>query len=85
MTTTSSYDPRDDALVRDGTSLMAFLHVLREAHKALVGSEHARRRFEQVVTRGHAKRYIADLMPLLLAERDRRRHARRGGILPSGL
>lgn len=80
MVTTLPPDPRDDALVRDGTSLMAFLHVLRKAHKALVGSEHARQRFEQVVTRGHAKRYVADLMPLLLTERDRRRQARRASF-----
>ncbi|TKC87881.1 hypothetical protein FAZ69_16570 [Trinickia terrae] len=79
MTPTSSPDPRDDQPLRDGTSLIAFLHVLRKAHKALAGPDEARRRFNQVATRGHARKYIEELMPLLLDEREKHRLRRRGG------
>jgi hypothetical protein len=77
MTTTASPDPRDDEHVADGSSLMGFLHVLRKGHIALVGRDAAHRRFAQVHTRAHARKYIEELMPQLLRERDRRRHARR--------
>ena len=66
MTPTSTSDPRDNEPVRDGTSLMAWLHVLKKAHIALVGDAQAHQRFRQIVTRAHAKKYIEELMPLLL-------------------
>lgn len=77
MAQAPSPDPRNNEPLRDGTSLMAYLHVLRKAHIALVGRDKGHQRFQQVVTRGHAKKYIEELMPLLLAERDRHRKARR--------
>jgi hypothetical protein len=76
MTPSSLRDPRDDEHVPDGSSLMGFLHVLRKGHIALVGREAAHRRFEQVHTRAHARQYIEELMPQLMHERNRRRHAR---------
>lgn len=79
MTTTPSLDARDAELLRDGTSLMAFLHVLKKAHIALVGRDEAHRRFRLMSTRGHAKQYIEELMPLLLKERDRHRYKRVNG------
>lgn len=77
MTPTASPDPRDDEQVPDGSSLMGFLHVLRKGHIALVGRDAAHQRFAQVHTRAHARKYIEELMPQLLQERDRRRHTRR--------
>lgn len=76
MTATSAPAPRDDERVPDGSSLMGFLHVLRKGHIVLVGHDEAHRRFQQVHTRAHARRYVEELMPQLLRERDRRRHAR---------
>lgn len=71
-------DPRDDQPLRDGSPLMAFLHILRKAHIALVGKDEAHRRFHRMSTRKHAREYIEELMPLLLKERSRRRLARQG-------
>ncbi|MGF6238581.1 MULTISPECIES: hypothetical protein [Paraburkholderia] len=68
---------RDNEPLRDGTSLMAFLHVLKKAHIELDGHAQAHQRFQRVTTRGEARQYIEDLMPPLLAERDRQRRARR--------
>jgi hypothetical protein len=76
MTPLSSPDPRDDEPVPDGTSLMAFLHILRKAHAHLVGHGKAHERCRQVATRGHARRYIKELMQQLLPERERRRQQR---------
>ncbi|MDS0858432.1 hypothetical protein NUV25_11995 [Burkholderia pseudomultivorans] len=76
---TANPDPRDALPVRDGTSLVAFLHILKKAHAALVGHDTAHRRFSQIVTRGQARQYIDELMPTLLQARDahrRRRHAK---------
>ncbi|MBF5013620.1 hypothetical protein [Burkholderia pseudomultivorans] len=76
---TTNPDPRDALPVRDGTSLVAFLHILKKAHAALVGHDTAHRRFSQIVTRGQARQYIEELMPTLLQARDahrRRRHAK---------
>lgn len=81
MAQAPSPNPRDDEPVRDGTSLMAHLYVLRKAHIALVGHDKGHQRFQHVTTRGHAKKYIEELMPLLLAERDRRQRTRRSGGL----
>ncbi|VVE87243.1 hypothetical protein [Pandoraea bronchicola] len=81
MTQAPSPYPRDNEPLRDGTSLMAYLYVLRKAHVTLVGHDKAHQRFQQVATRGHARKYIEELMPLLLAERDRHRRARRSGEL----
>lgn len=69
----TSADPRDDQPLRDGTSLMAYLHVLKKAHIALVGHNAAHKRFTVMSTRGHARKYIEELMPLLLQERARHR------------
>lgn len=77
MIQASSPDPRDNELLRDGTSLMGFLHILRKAHTALVGRNKAHQRFHQLHTRGHAKQYIEELMPMLLKERERHRQNRR--------
>ncbi|WP_323120056.1 hypothetical protein [Burkholderia alba] len=79
MTHAPSPDTRDAQAVRDGTSLMAFLFVLKKAHVALVGRDTAHRRFAQVATRGQARQYIEEVMPLMLAQRDRHRHRRTGG------
>lgn len=82
MNAIPSHDPRDDQPLRDGTSLMAYLHVLKKAHRALVGHDAAHRRFMVISTRGHAKKYIEELMPPLLKERAKhrlRREARRTG------
>lgn len=76
MTPTSSPDPRDDERVPDGSTLMGLLHVLRKGHIALVGRDEAHRRFQQVITRAHARKYIEELMPQLLQERDRHRRQR---------
>ena len=76
MTPTSSATPCDDEHVPDGSSLLGFLHVLRKGHIALVGRDEAHRRFQQVRTRAHARRYIEEVMPQLLQERHRRRHSR---------
>ncbi|KWI56956.1 hypothetical protein WT72_15490 [Burkholderia pseudomultivorans] len=76
---TTNPDPRDALSVRDGTSLVAFLHILKKAHAALVGHDTAHRRFSEIVTRGQARQYIEELMPTLLQARDahrRRRHAK---------
>jgi hypothetical protein len=72
-------DPRDIEPLRNDTSLVAFLHVLRKAHATLVGHDKARERFGQVATRGDAKKYIEELMQPLLAERDKHRRVRREG------
>ena len=72
-------DPRDDQPLRDGSPLMAYLHVLRKAHVALVGKDEAHRRFLRMSTRKHAREYIEELMPLLLKERGRHRLKRSGG------
>jgi hypothetical protein len=82
MTQASSPDPRDDKPVCDGSNLIAFLHVLKKAHTAVVGHDKAHQRFHQVATRGHAKQYIEELMPQLLAERDRHRRRRGSKALP---
>ncbi len=76
MNQNTAPDRRDDEPLRDGTSLMAYLHVLRKAHIALVGRERAHARFRLLATRGHAKKYIEEIMPLLLAERAKHRRQR---------
>ncbi|CAR55473.1 hypothetical protein [Burkholderia cenocepacia] len=55
MSTAPTPDPRDALPVRDGTSLIAYLHILRKAHAALVGQDHAHQRFSEIVTRGQAR------------------------------
>ncbi len=77
MIQTSSPDPRDEEPLRDGTSLMAFLHIVRKAHAELIGRDQAHQRFRQMHTRGHAKKYIVELMPMLTQERDKRRQRRK--------
>jgi len=73
MSAIPSPDPRDALPLRDGSSLMAFLHVLKKAHIALVGHNAAHKRFTVMATRGHAKKYIEELMPVLLQERAKHR------------
>jgi len=53
--------------------------VLKKAHRALVGHDVAHRRFMVISTRGHARKYIEELMPLLLKERARHRLKREAG------
>ncbi|CAM2175460.1 conserved hypothetical protein [Burkholderia latens] len=79
MTTPPTADPRDALPVRDGTSLIAYLHILKKAHAALVGHAKAHQRFSEIVTRGQARQYIAELMPMLRQERDAHRRRRHGG------
>lgn len=67
---------RDDEPLRDGTNLMAFLHVLRKAHRSLVGKDDAHKRFAEIKTSAHARKYIAELMPQLLEEREKHRNKR---------
>jgi hypothetical protein len=76
-TPTPAADPRDAEPVRDGSRPMAYLHILRKAHRALVGQARAQQRFEQIVTHAHARRYIEELMPQLLQEREKHRQRRR--------
>jgi len=71
-------DPRDNEPLRDGSPLMGYLHILRKAHMALVGRDEAHRRFHLMSTRGHARKYIEELMPMLLNERVRHRLKRHG-------
>lgn len=51
----TTLDPRDALPVRDGTSLIAYLHILKKAHAALVGHDKAHQRFSEIVTRGQAR------------------------------
>jgi hypothetical protein len=76
-TTHKAADPRDAEPVRDGSRLMVFLHVLMKSHRALVGEVKARQRFAKIVTCGEARRYIEEVMPQLLREREKRRQQRR--------
>lgn len=78
MTSTLPSDPSDDEALRDSSPLMGYLHILRKAHIALVGRDEAHRRFHRMFTRGHARKYIEELMPVLLKERDRHRLKRLG-------
>ena len=68
---------RDDESSFDGTNLMAFLYVLKKAHLSLVGKDDAHKRFLEIKTPAHARKYIAELMPQLLEEREKRRNTRR--------
>ncbi|BAX61713.1 hypothetical protein [Burkholderia stabilis] len=79
MSTTPAPDPRDALPVRDGTSLIAYLHILKKAHAALVGHDNAHLRFSEIVTRGQARQYIEELMPALLQARAEHRRRRHGG------
>ncbi|MEN2474136.1 hypothetical protein [Burkholderia sp. GS2Y] len=79
MSTTPAADPRDALPVRDGTSLIAFLHILKKAHAALVGQDKAHQRFSEIVTRGQARQYIEELMPSLQQARAAHRRRRHGG------
>ena len=82
MSTTPTPDPRDALPVRDGTSLIAYLHILRKAYAALVGQDHAHQRFSEIVTRGQARQYsqyIEELMPVLLRKRAEHRARKHGG------
>lgn len=79
MSTTPAPDPRDALPVRDGTSLIAYLHILRKAHAALVGHDNAHLRFSEIVTRGQARQYIEEMMPALLQARAEHRRRRHGG------
>ncbi|MCA3857628.1 MAG: hypothetical protein IOB81_03220 [Burkholderia sp.] len=72
-------DPRDALPVRYGTSLIAYLHILRKAHAALVGQDKAHQRFSAIVTRGQARQYIEELMPALLQKRAEHRARKHGG------
>ncbi|CAB3761849.1 hypothetical protein [Paraburkholderia solisilvae] len=77
MSQTGTIDPRDAHPVRNGSNLMAYLHVLKKAHAVMVGHARAEQRFRQIVTYGEAQRYIEELMPLLLRECDSRWQQRR--------
>ncbi|MGU7768825.1 hypothetical protein ACV229_01400 [Burkholderia sp. MR1-5-21] len=79
MTQPATPDPRDDEPLSDGTSLMAFLHILKKAHAELAGYDNAHQLYSQLRTRGQAKQYIETLMPQLLTERTKRREKRHGG------
>ena len=76
MTIDNTPDRRDDEMVREGSSLMAFLYILKKAHAHLVGHDLADNRFHQVVTRGQAQGYITEMMAQLRPERER--HRRQG-------
>ena len=72
-------DDPDDQPLRDGSSLLGFLHILKKAHLELLGASGAQEavdRYKLVTTRRHAKEYIDELMPQLLVERQRRRAQR---------
>ena len=64
-------------LIEHGSHLSAVLFLLRKAHAELVGESAAHARRATVTTRGEARHYAAEILPLLRAERERRRQARR--------
>lgn len=78
MTRTTPAHARDHEPVPDRSTLMALLHVLRKAHMDLVGRDAANQRFSRVSTRADARKYIEEVMPHLMKEREKRRQARRG-------
>jgi hypothetical protein len=64
--------PESEPLPERGP-LRAYLYALRKAHRELVGDARvAGERFESVATRGDARAYIEELLPVLLQERHRR-------------
>lgn len=74
-----AFDDPDDRPIRDGSTLLGFVHVLKKAHLELLGASGAQEavdRYKLVTTRRHAKEYIDELMPQLLAEREHRRAKR---------
>ncbi|MCW0072963.1 hypothetical protein OIV68_33185 [Burkholderia pseudomallei] len=79
MTKPPIADPRDTLPVHDGTILIAYLHILKKAHAALVGHDKAHQRFSEIVTRGQARQYIEELMPVLKQARETHRRRRHGG------
>ena len=64
----------DAEVIPDRAPLLAFLYPLRKAHREITGAQKARERYGQVVTRGHARAYVEELLPGLLEERRRRHH-----------
>ncbi|WP_334040309.1 hypothetical protein [Burkholderia ambifaria] len=78
MSTTPQPDPRDALPVHDGTSLLAYLHILKKAHAELVGHADAHQRFSKIVTRGQARQYIEEVMPALLQKRAEHRARKHG-------
>ena len=79
MSTPDELEPTagDDLTIEHGSHLSAVLFLLRKAHAELVGETAAHARRATVLTRGEARRYAAEILPLLRAERERRRQARR--------
>ncbi len=75
MNTTIVRDKCENEPIGDRGNLISFLHILKKAHAELVGIESANSRFEQIQTKGHAKQYMEELMPVLLTERERRKQA----------
>ena len=73
MNTTIVRDKCENEPIGDRGNLISFLHILKKAHAELVGIESAHSRFVQIRTKGHAKKYMEELMPLLLTERERRK------------
>jgi len=70
----------EDAPIREGSHLMAFLHILKKAHAEMAGEVSASlvaTRFSAITTKRHAKEYIDEMMPMLLLEREHRRQRRR--------
>ncbi len=70
MTTPSS---PDDEPLREGSTSMAMLYTLRKTYIKLVCREAAHARFAVIKTRGHARQYIEEIMPLLLKEHEAHR------------
>ena len=67
----------DGEPISNGSHVSAILFLLRKAHAELVGIAAADQRLRSVHTRGDARRYANEILPLLRAERERRRYARR--------
>lgn len=79
MTTTIPAHARDHEPLPHSSTLVGLLHVLRKAHRELVGNEAAHERFNRIATRGDARQYIDEVMPHLMTERARRRRHRHRG------
>ncbi len=71
--------PDDDASIDDSRHLRAVLFTLRKAHAELFGFAAAHAQVREILTKGDARRYAAELLPQLRAERSRRRALRKHG------
>jgi len=67
----------DGDSIDDSRHLRAVIFTLHKAHAELAGPEAAHALVREVMTKGDARRYAAQVLPLLRAERNRRRGERK--------